>query len=46
LIRKSVPYFAARAGNGVFGIAALAVFTQLLSPEEYGVYALCIAVAA
>ena len=34
-----------RAGNGVFAIAALAIFTRLLSPEEYGVYALGLAVA-
>lgn len=39
MIRQSVLYFAVRVGNGVFAIAALAVFTRLLSPEEYSVYA-------
>ena len=34
-----------RVGNGVVVIATLAVFTRLLSPEEYGVYALGMAVA-
>jgi O-antigen/teichoic acid export membrane protein len=38
-------YFIVRVGNGVFTIAALAVFTRLLSPEEYGIYALGISVA-
>jgi O-antigen/teichoic acid export membrane protein len=45
LIRHSILYFAVRVGNGVFAIATLAVFTRLLSPEEYGVYALGMAVA-
>jgi O-antigen/teichoic acid export membrane protein len=45
LIRHSILYFAVRVGNGVFAIASLAVFTLLLSPEEYGVYALGMAVA-
>lgn len=39
-------YFVVRAGNGVFAIATLAVFTRLLSPAEYGVYALGMAIAA
>ncbi len=34
-----------RAGNGVSTIATLAVFTRLLSPSEYGVYALGMAIA-
>ena len=34
-----------RVGNGVFAIATLAVFTQLLSPAEYGIYALGMAMA-
>ena len=38
-------YFIVRVGNGVFAVATLAVFTRLLSPEEYGVYALGMAVA-
>ena len=41
----SMIYFIVRVVNGVFAIAALAVFTRLLSPEEYGVYALGMAVA-
>ena len=45
LISHSFLYFAVRVGNGVVAIATLAVFTRLLSPEEYGVYALGMAVA-
>jgi O-antigen/teichoic acid export membrane protein len=45
LIRNGILYFIVRVGNGVFAIATLAVFTRLLSPEEYGVYALGMAVA-
>ena len=41
----SMIYFIVRVVNGVFAIAALAVFTRLLSPEECGVYALGMAVA-
>lgn len=39
-------YFIVRVGNGVFAIAALAVFTRLLSPEDYGGYALGMAVTS
>ena len=45
LISNGILYFIVRVGNGVFAIATLAVFTRLLSPEEYGVYALGMAVA-
>lgn len=45
MIRHSIFYFAVRVGNGVFAIATLAFFTRLLSQEEYGMYALCMAVA-
>ncbi len=45
LISHSVLYFIVRAGNGVFAIATLAVFSRLLSPAEYGVYALGMAIA-
>ena len=38
-------YFIVRAGNGVFAIATVAVFSRLLSPEEYGFYSVGIAVA-
>ena len=34
-----------RTVNGIFAIATLAIYTRLLSPEEYGVYALGMAVA-
>jgi O-antigen/teichoic acid export membrane protein len=45
LIRNGILYFIVRVGNGVFAIATLAVFTRLLSPQEYGVYALGMALA-
>jgi O-antigen/teichoic acid export membrane protein len=44
LIRNGILYFIVRVGNGVFAVATLAVFTRLLSQEEYGVYALGMAV--
>lgn len=46
MIGHSLLYFLVRAGNGVFAIATLAIFTRLLSPQEYGVYALGMAIAA
>ena len=46
LISHSFLYFIVRAGNGVFAIATLAIFSRVLSPAEYGVYALCMAIAA
>ena len=45
MIRNGMLYFIVRVGNGVFAIAALAFFTLLLSPEEYGVYAIGMTVA-
>ena len=39
-------YFIVRAGNGLFAIATLVVFTRLMSREEYGVYALGMAIAS
>ena len=44
LISHSSIYFIVRAGNGIFAIATLAVFTRLLSPAEYGIYALGMAI--
>ena len=44
MIPHSLLYFIVRAGNGVFAIATLAAFTRLLSPAEYGVYALGMAI--
>lgn len=41
----SLLYFIVRAGNGVLAIATLAVFTRLMSPLEYGVYGLGMAIA-
>ena len=45
MIPHSLIYFIVRAGNGIFAIATLAIYTRLLSPAEYGVYALGMAVA-
>lgn len=45
LIPHGFKYFIVRAGNGIFAIATLAIYTRLLSPAEYGVYALGMAVA-
>ncbi|MDE3021994.1 MAG: oligosaccharide flippase family protein [Pseudomonadota bacterium] len=38
-------YFFVRAGNAIYAIATLAIFTRLLSPQEYGVFALGMAIA-
>jgi O-antigen/teichoic acid export membrane protein len=46
MIHHSFQYFIVRAGNGVFAIATLAVLTRFLSPAEYGVYALGMAIAS
>jgi O-antigen/teichoic acid export membrane protein len=45
LLRHSGAYFLARGVPALVNFAALAVFTRLLSPTEYGHYALLIAVA-
>jgi O-antigen/teichoic acid export membrane protein len=45
LIRHSIFYFIVRVGNSVLAFVALAAFTRLLSPEEYGAYALGMSVA-
>jgi len=45
LIRHTLLYFLVRAGNGVLAIATLAAFTRLLSTQQYGVYALGMAIA-
>jgi O-antigen/teichoic acid export membrane protein len=43
LLRHSAYYFLARGLPGLFGFAALAVYTRLLAPDEFGRYALLIA---
>lgn len=45
MIRHSLLYFLVRAGTGVLAISTLAAFTRLLSPQEYGVYAIGMAIA-
>lgn len=46
MIRQSLLYFLVRAGNGVLAIATLVIFTRILSPYEYGLYALGMATVA
>lgn len=43
LIRSSLAYVLARGLPGLVNLAALALYSRLLSPEEYGRYALVIA---
>jgi O-antigen/teichoic acid export membrane protein len=38
-------YFMVRFGNGLLAIATLAIFSRVLTPEQYGKYALLIATA-
>ena len=45
MISDSFLYFIIRAGNGIFAIVTLSIFSRLLSPAEYGVYALGMAIA-
>lgn len=46
MIRHGLFYFFARACSGILTIVTLAVFTRLLSPREYGIYALNVAAAS
>lgn len=46
LISHSFQYFIVRAGNGISAIVTLSVFSRLLSPTEYGVYAVGMAIAS
>ncbi len=43
ILRHSVTYFWARSASGVFNLLTIALFTRLLSPVEYGRYALVVA---
>lgn len=42
LIRHSILYFLARGGAGLIAFLAIYVYTRLLSPDEYGIYAMLI----
>ena len=42
----TLSYFIVRFGNGLLAIATLSVFSRILTPEEYGEYALLIAAAS
>jgi len=44
LLRHSAIYFLARGVPGLINFLALAVYTRLLAPEQYGYYAMAIAV--
>jgi O-antigen/teichoic acid export membrane protein len=46
LISNSFQYFIVRAGNGIIAIVTLSVFSRLLTPTEYGVYAVGMAIAS
>lgn len=43
MFKTSIIYFLIRAINGVLGLATVFILTRLLSPEQYGVYALALA---
>lgn len=42
LIRHSLFYFLARGGSGLIAFLAIYVYTRLLKPDEYGVFAMLI----
>lgn len=44
LLRHSLYYLCARGGPGLLNVAALAIYTRLLAPAEFGRYVLVIAV--
>ncbi|MDT8383281.1 MAG: oligosaccharide flippase family protein [Gammaproteobacteria bacterium] len=44
LLRHSAIYFIARGVPGLINFLALAVYTRLMAPEQYGYYALAIAI--
>jgi O-antigen/teichoic acid export membrane protein len=41
----TLSYFIVRCGNGLLAIATLAIFSRILTPDQYGEYALLIATA-
>lgn len=43
ILRHSITYFLARSASGVFNLLTIALFTRLLSPVDYGRYALIVA---
>ncbi len=43
ILRQSAIYAVASLVTAVAGVAGVAIFTRLLSPEEYGVYAIAVA---
>jgi O-antigen/teichoic acid export membrane protein len=45
-MNASLIYFIVRFGNGLLAIATIAVLSRLLTPEQYGKYALLIAAAS
>jgi O-antigen/teichoic acid export membrane protein len=45
LMPASLSYFIVRFGNGLLAISTLAVFSRILTPGQYGAYALLIATA-
>ncbi|AHG91039.1 polysaccharide biosynthesis protein [Gemmatirosa kalamazoonensis] len=46
LIRNTLLYLVARGGPGLLNFAALVLFARLVTPDQYGRYALVVAVAA
>jgi len=46
MIRQTLAYFLARGGPAIVNFAAIAAYTRLLEPEEYGIYALTVSGAA
>ena len=42
LVRHSLSYFLIKSGPGLIGLLTVLIYTRILSPEEYGIYALVI----
>ena len=46
ILKQSATYMAASLGAALTGVASVAIFTRMLAPAEYGVYAIAMAKAA
>ena len=46
MINHTIFYLIVRVGNGIFAFTTLALFTRLLSPSDYGVFALGMTIAS
>lgn len=46
MFKHTLWYFLIRAGNGILSVAAIYIFTRLLTPKSYGLYSLAFALSS